>query len=377
MERDRIREVNRTVVKYNELIRNEILAIKPYVPGKPVEEVEKELGLTDVIKLASNENPLGPAPLAVKAMQAAAAGMHIYPDGGCVQLREDLSKFLGVSPEQLVIGNGSDEIIKLLAEAFFHPGDEVVIAAPTFGEYAYAARLMGARLVEIKAGQGFEHDLELMAAAVTGKTKAVFVCNPNNPTGGMKTKAEWENFLRRIPDRVLVVVDQAYREYVEDPDYPDGLDYLETGKKLLVLRTFSKIYGLAGLRVGYGVGAQELVEYINRVREPFNVNLMAQIAAQAALGDEDFLEKSRTMVREGKKQLGQGLEEMGLEYLPSAANFLLFSTPYPCRELFPQLLQKGVILRPADIFGLPRHFRVTVGTKEQNARFLQVLREVI
>lgn len=377
MERDRIREVNRTVVKYNELIRNEILAIKPYVPGKPVEEVEKELGLTDVIKLASNENPLGPAPLAVKAMQAAAAGMHIYPDGGCVQLREDLSKFLGVSPEQLVIGNGSDEIIKLLAEAFFHPGDEVVIAAPTFGEYAYAARLMGARLVEIKAGQGFEHDLELMAAAVTGKTKAVFVCNPNNPTGGMKTKAEWENFLRRIPDRVLVVVDQAYREYVEDPDYPDGLDYLETGKKLLVLRTFSKIYGLAGLRVGYGVGAQELVEYINRVREPFNVNLMAQIAAQAALGDEDFLEKSRTMVREGKKQLGQGLEEMGLEYLPSAANFLLFSTPYPCRELFPQLLQKGVILRPADIFGLPRHFRVTVGTKEQNARFLQMLREVI
>src|SRR5690554_6935597 len=300
MERDRIREVNRTVVKYNELIRNEILAIKPYVPGKPVEEVEKELGLTDVIKLASNENPLGPAPLAVKAMQAAAAGMHIYPDGGCVQLREDLSKFLGVSPEQLVIGNGSDEIIKLLAEAFFHPGDEVVIAAPTFGEYAYAARLMGARLVEIKAGQGFEHDLELMAAAVTGKTKAVFVCNPNNPTGGMKTKAEWENFLRRIPDRVLVVVDQAYREYVEDPDYPDGLDYLETGKKLLVLRTFSKIYGLAGLRVGYGVGRPELVAYINRVREPFNVNLMAQIAARAALGDEEFLEKSRAWVREGK-----------------------------------------------------------------------------
>ncbi len=364
-------------MKYEELIRKEILAIIPYVPGKPIEEVERELGITNVVKLASNENPLGPAPSAIGAMQAAAAGIHIYPDGGCVRLKEDLSKHLGVSPEQLIIGNGSDEVIKLLAEAFFRPGDEVVVAAPTFGEYAYAARLMGASLMEVKAAEGLEHDLERMAAAITQKTKAVFVCNPNNPTGGMKTRAEWEEFLEQVPENVLIVVDQAYREYVEDPEYPDGLEYLGSGKKLLVLRTFSKIYGLAGLRVGYGVGDPELVAYINRVREPFNVNLMAQIAARAALADEEFLEKSRAMVRAGMDQINRGLEEMGLEYLPSAANFILFSTPYPCRELYPRLLQKGVIFRPADIFCLPKHFRVTVGTEEENARFLQALREVL
>ena len=369
--------MRKITVKYEELIREEILAITPYVPGKPIEEVQRELGITNVIKLASNENPLGPAPRAIAAMQAAATGMHIYPDGGCVQLKEDLSKHLGVSPAHLIIGNGSDEVLKLLAEAFFRPGDEVVVATPTFGEYAYTARLMGVGLVEVKAAEGLEHDLERMAAAVTPRTKAVFICNPNNPTGGMKTRAEWERFLDRIPDHVLIVLDQAYLEYVEDPAYPDGLDYLESGKKLLVLRTFSKIYGLAGLRVGYGVGQPELVAYINRVREPFNVNLMAQIAARAALNDEEFLAKSRALVREGKKQINQGLAEMGLEYLPSAANFILFATPYPCREVYPRLLQKGVIIRPADIFGLPRHFRVTIGTAEENARFLQALREVL
>ena len=287
-----------------------------------------------------------------------------------MQLKEDLSKHLGVSPAHLIIGNGSDEVLKLLAEAFFRPGDEVVVATPTFGEYAYTARLMGVGLVEVKAAEGLEHDLERMAAAVTPRTKAVFICNPNNPTGGMKTRAEWERFLDRIPDHVLIVLDQAYLEYVEDPAYPDGLITWKR-KKLLVLRTFSKIYGLAGLRYGAWPAGTGLY---NRVREPFS-----QPDGPDWPGgfDGEFLAKSRTLVREGKKQINQGLAEMGLEYLPSAANFVLFATPYPCREVYPRLLQKGVIIRPADIFGLPRHFRVTIGTAEENARFLQALREVL
>jgi|SRR5690554_833487 len=364
-------------VDYEELIRREILAITPYVPGKPVEEVQRELGISDVIKLASNENPLGPAPRAVEAVRAAAGGMHIYPDGDCFYLKEALSESLGLSPEHLLVGNGSDEIIKLLAEAFFHPGDEVVTAEPTFGEYAYAVRLMGAKPVEVKAREGIGHDLERMAEAVTERTKAVFVCNPNNPTGTMNGKKEWEDFLDRIPARVLVVVDQAYLEYVEDPEYPDGLAYLESGKKLLVLRTFSKIYGLAGLRIGYGIAPPALAACINRVREPFNVNLIAQIAAKAGLGDNDHLAKSREVTRKGKKQLYRGLAELGLEYLPSEANFLFFATPFHSKEVFRRLLKKGVIVRTGDIFNQPRYIRVTVGTEEQNARFLRALKETL
>lgn len=368
---------DRTSAAYDELIRREILAITPYVPGKPVEEVQRELGISDVIKLASNENPLGPAPRAIEAIRDAAAGIHIYPDGNCYYLKEALSEKLGVSPAHLVIGNGSDEVIKLLAEAFFQPGDEVVTAEPTFGEYAYAARLMGAKLVTVKAREGLGHDLERMAEAVTEKTKAVFVCNPNNPTGTMNTKKEWENFLDRIPPHVLVVVDQAYLEYVENPEYPDGLAYLDSGKKLLVLRTFSKIYGLAGLRVGYGVAPPDLAACLNRVREPFNVNLLAQIAAKAALDDEEFLARSREVNREGKKQLGQGLAELGLEYLPSETNFLFFVTPFHSKEVFRRLLTKGVIVRSGDIFNQPHYIRVTVGTAEQNTRFLRALQETL
>ncbi|NLW56048.1 MAG: histidinol-phosphate transaminase [Firmicutes bacterium] len=357
------------------MIRRTILGITPYVPGKPIEEVQRELGIDDVIKLASNENPLGPSPQGVEAAKKLLQEAHLYPDGGAVLLKEALAAKLGVEPEELIVGNGCDEVIKLLAEAFFQPEDEVIVADPTFGEYAYATQLMGARLVKVK-GEGLGHDLEKMADAVTERTKAVFICNPNNPTGTVNSRRELENFLRRVPERVLVIVDQAYFEYVDDPAYPNGIDYRNDGR-VLTLRTFSKIYGLAGFRVGYGVGSKELIEYINRVREPFNVNRLAQGAALAALADGEHLQRSREVNREGRKQLYRAFDDLGLAYLPSEANFILFATSYPARDVFQALLRRGVIVRSADIFGLPNHIRVTVGTREQNQRFIRSLQEVL
>lgn len=362
-------------MNYETLIRREILGITPYVPGKPIEEVQRELGIVDVIKLASNENPLGPSPQALAAAKNLLDDSHLYPDGDAFFLKEALAAELGVRTEELIVGNGSDEIIKLLAEAFFHPDDEVIVADPTFGEYAYATQLMGARLVKVK-GEGLGHDLEKMARAVTDQTKAIFICNPNNPTGTMNSREELENFLRRVPDRVLVVIDQAYLEYVEAPDYPNGIDYRSDGR-VLALRTFSKIHGLAGFRIGYGVGSSTLIGYLNRVREPFNVNRLAQGAALAALNDDEHLRRSREMNKQGKNELYRAFDELGLAYLPSQANFILFSTLFAAQDVFQAMLRQGVIVRTADIFGLPNHLRVTVGTHEQNQRFIHSLREVL
>lgn len=361
---------------YNSLIRREILEITPYVPGKPIEEVQRELGIKDVIKMASNENPLGPSPQAVRVIGEAAARAHIYPDGNCYYLKEALSESLGVKTDQLIIGNGSDEIIKLFAEAFFRPGDEVIVADPTFGEYAYAAHLMGAKVVKVKSDKGLGHNLPQMAEAVTERTKAIFVCNPNNPTGTMNTREEWETLLKEVPPHVLIVSDQAYLEYTDDPSYPDGVEYIND-ERVLVLRTFSKIYGLAGLRIGYGVGSSGLIASLNRVREPFNVNLVAQAAAIASLSDQEHVVRSREVNKRGKSQLYRGLRELGLEYLPSQTNFILFETPYPSKDVFQALLKRGVIVRTADIFGLSRHIRVTIGKEEENERFLHSLREVL
>ena len=359
----------------DKLIRREILGITPYIPGKPIEEVQRELGIEEVIKLASNENPIGPSPQALKAAAETLTEAHLYPDGSNYQLKKALAVHLGVEPEEIIVGNGCDEVIKLVAEAFFHPGDEVIVADPTFGEYAYATQLMGAQLVKVK-GEGLGHDLNKMAAAVTTRTKAIFLCNPNNPTGTMNTRAELDAFLAQIPRQVLVILDQAYFEYVEDPAYPNGLDYKGDGR-VLTLRTFSKIYGLAGFRVGYGVGDRALIAYLNRVREPFNVNRLGQLAATAALTDQEHLAHSLEVNRQGKKEIEQGLSALGLNFTPSHANFILFATPFPASAVFQALLRKGVIIRSADIFGLPRHLRVTIGTAAQNQKFLAALAEVL
>ncbi len=357
-------------------IRSTILRIEPYVPGKPIEEVQRELGIDDVIKLASNENPLGPSPRGVKALQEAARRIHIYPDSNSYYLKEALSKHLGVAPEQLILGNGSDEILRMLGETFLIPEDEVIVSEHTFSGYQFVARLMGAQDVVVPM-KDYTFDLEAMAQAVSPKTKMVFICNPNNPTGTFVGVEELERFLDAVPPRVLVVMDEAYYEYVDDPAYPDTVAMLPSRKNLVVLRTFSKIYGLAGLRVGYGIGDPEVIAAINRVREPFNVNSLAQAAALAALTDEEFLEESRAVNRAGKAFLYQEFERLGLSYLPSESNFILVNVGMDSRKFMGAMLKRGVIIRAGDSFGLPGFIRVTVGREQDNRRFIDALIDVL
>jgi histidinol-phosphate aminotransferase len=352
--------------------------IKPYIPGKPVEEVERELGLSNVIKLASNENALGPAPLAVKAMQESAEMMHIYPDGNCYYLKEALAVKLKIKPDQLLFGNGSDEILSFLTLALINPGDEAVMVAPSFSEYDFAMRLMGGvpRLVPL-VGSEFAYDFDAVLAAVNDQTRIVFICSFNNLTGSHVQRPDFVKFMDKIPEKVLVVLDQAYIEYVSDPGHPEGLDLIEQGYPLIALRTFSKIYGLAGLRIGYGIASSALLAGLNRVREPFNVNAMAQKAALAALSDIDHLEKSVALVEQGRKKLSAGLSALGLKPVPDQANFCFVDIGVDSRQAFQALLQKGVIVRTGDIFGYPTYIRVTYGTAEQNERFLAALKDVL
>lgn len=357
--------------------REAILEIKPYVPGKPIEEVQRELGIKDVIKLASNENPLGPSPDAVMALREAVEKVYLYPDGNCYYLKEALAAKLGVSPEQLIIGNGTDEILVMLAEAFVDPGEEIIVADPTFSEYEFAAQVMGGRAVKVPC-RDFRHDLEAMAAALTPRTRLIFVCNPNNPTGTIVERQELDDFLAKVPSHVLVVLDEAYNEYVTSPAYPDTLAYVRAGRpNIIVLRTFSKIYGLAGLRVGYGVSHPEIIRALNRVREPFNVNFLAQVAAMAALKDEYHVAKSQEVNTEGKEFLYQQFQALGLNYVPTEANFIFVDIGRDSREVFASLLRKGVIVRTGDIFGYPTFLRITIGTRRQNQRLIEALREVL
>ncbi|MBE3574638.1 MAG: histidinol-phosphate transaminase [Firmicutes bacterium] len=356
--------------------RPEVERLKPYIPGKPIEDVREELGLQDVVKLASNENPWGPPPAAVRALQAQAARVHLYPDGQARHLRQALAQHLGVGMESIFVGNGSDEILKLLAEAFIRPGDRAVVAQPTFSEYEYAVTLLGGRVVEVPVDAAWRLDLPAMAEAVRAGARVVFLCNPNNPTGTMVTRSELLQFLRQIPPEVLVVCDEAYHEYATDPEYPDTVALLGEYPGLVILRTFSKIYGLAGLRVGYAIAHPDLVAVLQRVREPFNVNALAQAAAVAALGDKDFVEESRRQNSAERDFLRQSLEAMGYKVLPSQANFLFFDSGVDSRRLFQALLRRGVIVRSGDIFGCPTFVRVTVGTPAQNRGFLAALREV-
>lgn len=356
--------------------RREILKIKPYVPGKPISEVKAELGLANVIKLASNENPLGPSKKAIEAMGEAIKQSHIYPDGNCTSLREVVANKLGVNTNQLIFGNGSDEVLKLVGEAYLQPGDEVILADPTFSEYQFVARLMGAseRLVPLK---NFAHNLEAMAEQVNNNTKIIFVCNPNNPTGTMVNHDKLSEFLHQIPQEVLVVIDEAYFEYVTDSHYPRSLEFIEEGLNVIVTRTYSKVYGLAALRIGYGIAKPEIINALNRVKEPFNVNGIAQIAAEASELDDEHVKQSIQVNQTGKTYLYTQLESMGLNFIPTHTNFILIDVACEARKVFRQLLAKGVIVRAADIFGLSNFIRVTIGTMEQNQRFIAALKEVL
>lgn len=355
-------------------VRRCLDSLAVYQPGKPIEEVKRELGLEEIVKLASNENPLGPSPRGVAAIVAAAGTVNFYPDGSAYRLRHALAARHNVEPASVIVGNGSNELVQMLSLALLEPGDEVVMPVPTFPRYEPLARMMNAVPVEVPL-KDFRMDIETMIERLSPKTKMVYLCNPNNPTGTIATKHEVEKLLENVSPAALVVFDEAYYEYVTHPDYPDGLDYLRKGYNVMVLRTFSKMYGLAGLRVGYGIGPSELIEYLNRVREPFNANSVAQEAALAALDDEEFVELTRKTNEEGKKYLYEAFKARGIKYVPTEANFIFFDCGRDEKEVFQRLLREGVIIRGG--FGFPTHLRVTIGTAAQNARFIQALDKVL
>lgn len=353
-----------------------IETLVPYPPGKPIEELERELGISGSIKLASNENPLGPSPKALAAIERAVKNLHRYPDGSGYYLRQKLSAKYGFAPSQFVLGNGSNEIIELLLRTFLSPGDEVLTSTTSFAVYAIITQAMGAKITEVPMKE-LRFDLDAIAQHLTERTRVVFLTNPNNPTGTYNTRVEVEAFLAHVPDDCLVAIDEAYFEFVDAPDYPNGFELLPRYPNLVVVRTFSKIYGLAGLRLGYAVADSRLVDYINRVRQPFNVNALALAAGEAALDDDEFVQLSRENNRCGLAYLYTQLDRLGLRYVPTAANFFLIEGPVPGKTIYDRLLREGVIVRPLVNYGLPQYFRVNVGTPDENRRFIAALEKIL
>lgn len=359
------------------LLRPNVLEIRPYTPGKPISEVQRELGLTDVVKLASNENSLGPSPKALEAVRAALVEAHLYPDAGCVDLKAALAERLGVPTSQIAVGNGSDELLTTLAMALVTPGDEVVFADPSFISYPLVAKRLGAKPVAVPLTPDERHDLPAMAAACTDRTRVLFVANPNNPTGTIVRADEVAAFMDTVPEHVVVVFDEAYFEYVQAAEYPNSLPLVLQGRRVAVMRTFSKAYGLAGFRVGYMLGPEWLVDAVDRLRHPFNVSSLAQVAALAALDDTEHVARSVEMNRAGLARVHGLFDELDMRYADSHANFAWVDTGMPAQELFQAMLRKGVIIRPGHIFGRPTHQRVTIGTAAEMERFATAFREVL
>ncbi|HUI46640.1 MAG TPA: histidinol-phosphate transaminase [Nitrospirota bacterium] len=353
-------------------VSDNIKNITPYVPGKPIEELERELGISGSIKLASNENPLGPSPKAMVALKKVVEGVNRYPDGSGFYLSQALAAKFSVDLSQIILGNGSNELIELVVRTFVQPGDEVVSADPSFVVYKMITQAAGGTNVIVPC-KDLRHDLNAMAERITSRTKVMFIANPNNPTGTMNTKAEMDRFMERVPENVIVAVDEAYFEYVTHADYPDSLDYLKDGRNILALRTFSKIYGLAGLRIGYGITTAEIAELLNKVRQPFNTNSLAQAAALAALADRRHVEKSIAINNEGKQYLYQSFGQLGLSFTPTETNFILFETALNAKDVYMALLKQGVIIRPMG----EKRLRVTIGLPEENKRFMAELEKVV
>ncbi|HTL62987.1 MAG TPA: histidinol-phosphate transaminase [Nitrospira sp.] len=353
-------------------VHPDIAALTPYVPGKPIEELQRELGLARVIKLASNENPLGPSPRAMAVINEGVATLHRYPDGGAFRLRQALADRWKVTTDQIILGNGSDEILGLLARTFLSPGDEAVMADQTFVIYKMEVMAAHGTPVVVPLVQ-WRHDLNAMADAITERTRLLFLCNPNNPTGTMVTADAVDRLLLRVPDHVVVVFDEAYFEYVRSSEFPDALAYVKHGRNAIVLRTFSKIYGLAGLRIGYGVTTSEIANFLNRVRPPFNANSLAQRAALAALEDDEHVARSRSVNQAGMDQVVAGLRALGITPIASETNFLYFDVGRDGRSVFDALLRLGVIVRHIE----GRMIRVTIGQAEENRSFLAALGHVL
>lgn len=359
-------------------IKEWVKALAVYEPGRPIEEVAREHGFAsadEIIKLASNENSLGPSRKAVKAIKDAARAAHLYPDGGSFYIRQALSKRLNLPPECLMMGHGSNEIIALLGQVLLDPGTTLVMADRAFAIYVLVAALSQAEAVRVPM-RAYTHDLDAMLAAIDSRTRLVFVANPNNPTGTMVGGAAIDRFMERVPQDVTVVFDEAYIELLPPELQPDTLRYVREGRNVFVLRTFSKTYGLAGLRIGYAAAPREGIAALDKVRQPFNVNSIAQAAALAALDDDAHVSRTRRMVAAGLRQLERSLEAMGLEYVPSVANFMLVRVGRG-REMFEALQRKRVIVRPMDGYGLPEFIRVSVGTRQENDVFIARLREAL
>ncbi len=357
-------------------IQPQINQIQPYIPGKPISELQREFNLIRISKLASNENPLGASPKALKAVQDELINIARYPDGSAFYLKTELAEFLGKSPDQISIGNGSNELLELVARIFAGPGDEVIFSEHAFAVYPISTQAVGATAVEIPAVD-WAHDLPAIAAAITDKTKLIYLANPNNPTGTLFLKEQWEAFMRQVPQSVVVVLDEAYFEYVSHQHYANGLDYLDDYPNLLVSRTFSKAYGLASMRIGYMAGCEEITSYIERLREPFNVNHYAQVAAIAALKDQSFVKKSVQTNEQGMAQLQQFLQTHQLDYIPSHGNFVCVGFGETTMQVNDELLKNGVIVRPVANYKMPNYLRVSIGTPKENQHFIDAVSKIL
>lgn len=349
--------------------------LTPYQPGKPMEELERELGITHSIKLASNENPLGVSPNVILAVQDLLNKAHFYPDGGCFEVKQALKNYLSVETNQLTIGNGSENILELIIKAYLQPGDNTVISQYAFLTIPLLIQSYGVKAHVVPASK-WGHDVPSMIKAIDDKTRVFFLVNPNNPTGTYTNESDFSLLMESVPPHVLVVVDEAYSEYIDKTDYPNTLSYLARYPNLVITRTFSKVYGLAGLRLGYAVSSPEIADMLNRARLPFNVNSLAAKAACVALLDQEHVQKSVALNREGMGQLTERLHQLQLNYIPSLGNFVTIDVQ-DGTDIYQKLLRKGVIVRPLKAYGMPRHIRVTVGTPDQNDRFLGALHEVL
>jgi|TARA_B100002003_G_C14110559_1_gene534154 histidinol-phosphate aminotransferase len=362
--------------KLNLSIPNHILSIDPYSPGKPLEELEREYGIVDSIKLASNENPLGPSPKAITAILAAAEKLNRYPDGSGRRLIEKISEYHSVRPSNIVLGNGSDEIISMLTRTFLQYGDEVILPKPTFLMYDILARGAGATPVYVPL-KSLSIDLKRIERKITAGSKMIFINNPNNPTGTSVLRKDFENFLSRVPESIIAVVDEAYIDFARDKNGLNSIDYLDSGKAVVTLRTFSKVHGLAGLRIGYGIMPDEISEHLNRLRQPFNTNSLAQVAAIAALDDKVFFEKTIHLIHEELDYLYDSLNIAGIKYFPTQTNFFLVDVKKSANGVYERMLKEGIIVRSMASYGFPRYIRVNVGLHDENMRFLTALKKVI
>ena len=358
------------------LTRPVVKRLVPYVPGRPAEEVAREFGLSDVLKLASNENPLGPSPLAIEAMQQALPDLRLYPDNSCRALMAELARRLDLPEDHLIVGRGSDEVIHMAGLAFLNPGEETIMGDPYFVLYHLTTMLMDARPIKVPL-KNYRFDVEAVVGRITPATKLVFASSPNNPTGTIVTREELALLMERLPAHTILILDEAYGEYVTSPEYPDSLQYVRQGRNILVLRTFSKIYALAGLRIGYGMACPDIIAALHQVREPFNVSSLAQVAAVASLRDPQQVARSTRLNEEGRRYLEGEFARLGLSFPPSQSNFVFVDLGVDAGAAFQSLMRRGVIVRYDPAFGMPTHVRVTIGTMEQNRRFITALEEVL